>query len=141
MAGSGGTLHDFPRVTSLRTMFVRRLTGFMLAVMMLHLTFVGADVTCAQHGSRAMSAHEHGSARHEHMAAASNVRVSGTEQPCDTPTQPQCCRAMTSCAVNAASERGTRLAQVLPAHDAIEPAVMRTPLSQVTSPDPPPPKA
>ena len=122
-------------------MFARRLTGVLLALMTLHLTFVGADVACAQHGSRAAVAHQHGGPHHSHGVAEANSQVGGTDQPCETPTQPECCRAMTSCAVNASSERGTRLAELPPVHAVIEPAAMRMPPSQVTTPEPPPPKA
>jgi hypothetical protein len=48
---------------------------------------------------------------------------------------------MTSCAISAAFERGTRPDAGPPLRDVIEPAVMRVPLSLITAPDPPPPKA
>ena len=122
-------------------MFARRLTGALIAMLMLHLTFLGADTTCAEHGSHPANAHQHGSSHGNHVVAPSHTTVNTTNTPCETPTQPECCRAMTSCAVNAASEGTARVAQLPPVHSVIEAAVMRLPRSQVTSPDPPPPKA
>ena len=109
---------------------------------MLHLTFVGADLTCAQHGDRPATSHEHAVAHHEHHIAAAHVEtVAAADQPCETPTQPECCHAMTSCGISAAFAGGARASWVPPVRQAIEATVMRLPLSQITSPDPPPPKA
>ena len=122
-------------------MLARRLSGLITGLLMLHFTFVGADLACAQHGDRPAQAHQHMTGHHEHHAAAAHVEAAATEQPCETPTQPECCHAMTSCAISAAFECGTRADAVPPLRDVVEPAVMRVPLSQITAPDPPPPKA
>jgi hypothetical protein len=123
-------------------MLVRRLSGLLTGLLMLHLSFVGWDLACAQHGDRPASAHNNMLGHHGHHVAAARVEsATASDQPCETPTQPACCHAMTSCAINAAFERGTRLASVPPARNVIELAVIRVPLSQITSPDPPPPKA
>ena len=124
-------------------MLARRLTGVLAGLLTLHLTFVGADVACAQHGIvGAVETHQHATENRDHMVAVLHGDgVGASDQPCDTPTQPECCRAMTSCAVNATSERSLRLPQRPPVRGVIAPAVMRAPLSQITSPDPPPPKA
>jgi hypothetical protein len=123
-------------------MLARLLSGLITGLLMLHLTFVGADLACAEHGDRAPQGHAPATAHHERHVVAAHVEASVTpDQPCETPTQTECCRAMTSCAVNAAFERGAPLASVAPVRSAIEPAVLRAPPSQITSPDPPPPKA
>jgi hypothetical protein len=123
-------------------MLARRLSGLITGLLMLHLTFVGADLACAEHGDRAPQGHAPATAHHERHVVAAHVEASVTpDQPCETPTQTECCRAMTSCAVNAAFERGAPLESVPPVRSAIEPAALRAPLSQITSPDPPPPKA
>lgn len=121
-------------------MLARRLSGLITGLLMLHLTFVAADLACAEHGDRPAQGHQHDMRDHQHAAAAHVETAAATDQPCETPTQLQCCHAMTSCAITAASERA-RLRSVPPLRDVIEAAVMRAPLSQVTSPDPPPPKA
>lgn len=120
-------------------MFARRLAGSLVALLMLHLTFVSADVTCAQHGSRSASAHQHGGLHADRTVA--QARMTATDKPCQTPIQPQCCRAMVSCAVSANSERSTRMADLPPVRGVIEPAIWSLPRSQIASPDPPPPKA
>lgn len=123
-------------------MLARRLSGLITGLLMLHLTFVGADFACADHGNRPAQAREHTMGHHEHHVAAAHVEAAiATEHPCETPTQPECCHAMTSCAISAAFERGTRSDLVPLLRDVIEPALTRVPLSRITAPDPPPPKA
>jgi hypothetical protein len=129
-------------------MLARRLSGILTGLLMLHLASAGADLACAEHGSRPAQDHRHAMGHHTHATAKSAVTAAAradaataTEQPCETPAQAECCRAMTSCAIIAACERGARLESVPPVRDAIEPAVVRAPQSPVTSPDPPPPKA
>ena len=142
---SPGLARDFQsdvELGTLRPMLVRRISGMITALLMLHLTFVGADLACAEHGDRSADEHRGMMAHHEHHTTAAHTEgVTATDQPCETPTQPQCCHAMTSCAVGAALERGMGPDSVPPIRDVIESAIMRLPLSQVTSPDPPPPKA
>lgn len=123
-------------------MVARCLSGILTGLLMLHLTFVGADLTCAQHGNRPARTREHAMGHHDrHIAAAHGETVAAADQPCETPTQPECCHAMTSCAISAAFQGGVHPGSIPPVRQAIEPAVMRVPLSQITSPDPPPPKA
>ncbi len=122
-------------------MLARRLPGFITALLMLHLTFVGADLACAQHGDRPTQGHQHAMRHQQHRGAAVHVEAATGNQPCDTPTQPACCQAMTSCAINATCERVDRSASVPPCPNVIAPAVTRIPSSPITAPDPPPPKA
>ena len=122
-------------------MFARRLAGALLAPLILHLTLVSADVTCAEHGSRSASVHQHGGSHGDRIIAQAQMTATATDKPCQTPTQPQCCRAMVSCAVNATSERSMRPADLPPVRGVIEPAIWSLPRSQIASPDPPPPKA
>lgn len=122
-------------------MLARRLSGLIAGLLMLHFTFVGADFACARHGDRAAQSHQRVTGHHGHHVTGAHVESPATEQPCETPTQPECCHAMTSCAISAAFERGTRSDAAPPQRDVIEPAIIRVPLSPITSPDPPPPKA
>jgi hypothetical protein len=122
-------------------MTARRLTGLLVGFLMLHLSIVGADLSCAQHGDRGAIQRHHASGTHAHMLVAAHAEAGATHQPCDVPAQPDCCRAMTSCAITAASAASVRLDAFPPAHDVIRPALMRVLRSPITSPDPPPPKA
>jgi hypothetical protein len=130
-------------------MFLRRLSGFLVALLMLHLTFVGADGACAEHGDRGERqqghAHAHatpgGHGHHDVSLGAEAVGDAATDQPCETPTQPGCCRAMSSCAVNAAFMERAFASPRPPVRASIESAALTIPLSRVTAPDPPPPKA
>ena len=121
-------------------MTARRVVGLLTGFLMLHLTFVGADWRCSEHGSGSMAGHRAMSSQHPSMVAAVDESAA-TGQPCQTPTQPECCRAMTSCAVNAALRADAAGNQAPPSRSAIESGLMRIPLSPTASPDPPPPKA
>ena len=125
-------------------MITRRLIGLLVAILMLHLTLVGADFSCAQHGDRGTVGHHEAGRSHAGMSAgmtAGAVAAAATEQPCQTPTQPECCRAMTSCAINATLGAFGASQERPVVRDAIVSALMRIPRSPITAPDPPPPKA
>jgi hypothetical protein len=121
-------------------MAARRVLGLLTAFLMLHLTLVGADWRCAEHGDQNVAGPAAVSSQHASMVAG-NSESAATDQPCQTPAQPECCRAMTSCAVNAALRADADVRQVPPTRSVIESALVRTPLSPTASPDPPPPKA
>jgi hypothetical protein len=119
-----------------------RLSGLIAALLMLHLTFVGAALSCVEHGGRSAQGHEHAMARHAHPAAGAHAESAAeTDRPCDTPVQQGCCHAMTSCAMSAAFAQVAGTQSVPPIRDAIAAAIMRAPRSPITAPDPPPPKA
>ena len=121
---------------------MRRLYGIVVGLLMLHLTFVGADWACAQHGDAPARGHQHAAMGHHHGDVASVHELApAPEQPCQTPTQPDCCRAMTSCAINAAFPSGAALGELPPRHAQIAPGVSDVPPSQTAAPEPPPPKA
>jgi hypothetical protein len=123
-------------------MFLRRVYGVVVAVLMLHLTLVGADLSCVDHSG--LSRAHHGVAsghRHHAMAMSSVGTATSAEQPCRTPAQPQCCRVMASCTVNVAVARVARLAGSLTARPLVAPGSVDVPQSAIISPDPPPPKA
>jgi hypothetical protein len=123
-------------------MRVRLLYGIVVGLLMLHLTFVGADLSCAQHGDAPARGHQHGMMDHHRGDAASVHELTpASEQPCETPTQPGCCRAMTSCAINIAFGNGSALGELPPRHARIASSVSDAPPSQTAAPEPPPPKA
>jgi hypothetical protein len=121
-------------------MITRRLIGLLVAVLMAHLTFVGADFSCAQHGDRGMISHHEAAPSHAAMAMRTTA-AAATDQPCQTPTQPECCRAMTSCTISAALGTPDASSERPLSRDVIASALMRIPRSPITAPDPPPPKA
>jgi hypothetical protein len=123
-------------------MAARRVAGIAVALLMMHLTFVGADFACAQHGTTSAVGHEHAMAHHQAHAIAVHVEDAGSGQPpCEIPSQPQCCQALTSCTIAAALDGDSRSTSVPFAHVGIASALMRAPLSRIVAPDPPPPKA
>jgi hypothetical protein len=112
----------------------------LVAILMAHFTVVGGDVNCARHGDRSGGPHHRGA--HAGSATAHGVSAPGvgSEQPCETPTQPECCRAMTSCSVSVAvTAIGHQRA--LQSRERVASAADDAPPSLITAPDPPPPKA
>jgi hypothetical protein len=130
-------------------MVPRRLSRIVVALLTLHLTFVGADGACAEHGDRGERLQSHAHARgmtggHDHRAVAAVAEAASdaaADQPCETPTQPACCRAMTSCTVTAVSMDAAFASPVPPVRASIASPALTIPLSPVTAPEPPPPKA
>ena len=89
-----------------------------------------------------MPGHRHAMVgQQDRVASVHGDAATTNDQPCKTPARAECCQAMTSCAISAAFARGDRLASVSLPRDVIEPGMMRVPLSPITSPDPPPPRA
>jgi hypothetical protein len=119
----------------------RRVAGALVGLLMLHLSFVRADVACAAHGDRhgrATSAMQHHTASHAHGTPSESQ---GREKPCDTPRQADCCQALASCALLLAFNGDDGASSIVSAHDAVRGAVVSIPLSLIVPPDPPPPKA
>jgi hypothetical protein len=129
-------------------MLLRRVTGVLTAVLMLHLSVVASDVVCATHMT---AAHVDVGARQTHHAEASTdmgadmANQTGLEQhhgehPCDTPVQPNCCQALASCgSVFAATNSPSRAPAI--GRERIARAVTDMPASELVAPDTPPPKA
>jgi hypothetical protein len=120
-------------------MLARRLAGFLIALLSLHLNFVGLDVACADHHQSRVARESMASMQH-HESAADGAAVADQE-PCEIPTQPDCCRAMTSCTVSVALDASGGASKVASHHAIVVPPSMRVPRSQTAAPDPPPPKA
>ena len=85
---------------------MRRAVGFLVMLLTLHLFVASADLACAGHaaahgahgayGSRAM---DMSAMTQPGQAHGSNVRGEPGDD-CRTPVSPDCCSAMTSCAVS-----------------------------------------
>jgi hypothetical protein len=122
---------------------MRRLTGLLTSLLLLHLTLVAADLTCAKHGvhGAAHASQSDGSSHAEHHAPAAPDAPGHDETSCEVPTLPACCQALASCGVSIAGERlagsggpSHLAAGVLSGTDDM-------PTSWTLEPDPPPPKA
>jgi hypothetical protein len=125
---------------------IRRIAALALAASMMRLSVARADVVCAQHSHAPASrpavpshAMDHGEttpapihdARHE---------APTQHQACDTPALPDCCQALASCSLSFGGQ--ATVAAFLPTTtDAAVAALIEIPLSRVTTPDPPPPRA
>jgi hypothetical protein len=122
-------------------MTARRVFGLLTALLMLHLTIVGADLRCADHSVSAAGEHQTMGVTHGPTRSATTAVATTNDRPCQTPTQPACCRALTSCAVNVVLRADQAAAPGPLVRHAIQPATTRLPASPITAPEPPPPKA
>lgn len=121
-------------------MIARRICSALVGLLMLHVSYSASDLSCATHDdqTRAVPSHLAGA----HLDAGMSMGDAGTsDAPCRIPTQPACCSAMISCATTFSLGRSAHVDGHAAKREAIAPATVRVPLSLVTPPDPPPPKA
>ena len=116
---------------------MKRLFGAISMLLMLHLTLVGADVVCATHGAPKMPMAGGHMSHHQPPARSSH---GGQKEKCNTPASQDCCRALTSCAptLDPVTLVASRFLRLDAAHIAYR---VDSPLSRVTAPETPPPKA
>ena len=120
------------------------------ALFMLHLTFVASDAACATHmvlGHAAMGAAAvvmHAPPQAMDMGAETVNQHAGSQRhpqrPCDTPAQPNCCQALATCGT-AFTASATRSNAPPRSHAGVARSVVDMPVSELTAPDTPPPKA
>jgi hypothetical protein len=109
---------------------------------MLHLNVVAVDAACSVHGApAAVGASHHGGTAHGHRSALANQdHGDRVDEPCQTPSQSNCCQALASCAAtvlaSAAQQLGEPVAGCSPAE-----RTNQAMLSYFIAPDTPPPKA
>jgi hypothetical protein len=135
-------------------MSFRRALALVLALFTLQLNLLSADEACARHdkeprqhatagtNAQSMSAHhmhQPDVAVMSHATGVSNTQ-NHHEQPCEIPSQANCCRALVSCSMVFEADGGFALPQQA-ASLPISPHVTSVPRSEIVSPDPPPPKA
>ncbi len=124
-------------VNRLRCVTLRRLAAFAIALTMLHLNMVRADGACAAHAGH--SAASENSLSHEGMSHEAGMQTD--QAPCETPSQPDCCQALASCAPVLAMDARSEVAAGVAQHVAMIAAFNQQPASRSTAPEPPPPKA
>ena len=138
--------------SSLQHMLLRRLAGVLTAACMLHLSVVASDAACGTHMASGRAFPDVGQVASDAtdmdtdmamdavLAAHPAPGEDGRSRECDTPVQPDCCRAVASCAQTfAAPDSAPRLPAIEPVR--IPQSVMAVPLSELVAPDTPPPKA
>jgi hypothetical protein len=120
-------------------MIRRRFTGILVALLLVHLTWIGNDPACADQsdGGASMPTATGDVAHHHGPASSDDARAPSPNAPVSS----QCCAAMASCAVALiaapATERGDLVAT---ASNALA-ASAHTRSFGIPAPDPPPPKA
>jgi hypothetical protein len=127
---------------------MRRFAALALVTSLLHLNLVRADIACA--GDELEHDTPHGTMDHAthdgHVAAAAD-HLAGTHEPassdesCERPVQADCCQALASCSTAIGGATEVAIGSVAPENRLAVAALIEIPLSRVTTPDPPPPKA
>lgn len=123
----------------------RRMAGFLVALLMLNLNLVRADIACASHAaghaaSPATMPHS-GSMHHAHELSGKNGNSHQHEKPCNTPSQADCCQVWASCSLLLGHNGYAPSRSVALMHDGVVAGIVSVPLSVIVPPDPPPPKA
>ena len=126
----------------------RRLVALALATALLPLNVLRADATCmhreqAATPTAAEHADHHPVLPHHDLAETTPAPDGHTApgMPCDHPTQSDCCHALTACASGMELAGETAIAVLASSHDVAIAGFSAMPMSRVTTPDPPPPKA
>jgi hypothetical protein len=119
---------------------VRRIVGLSLAAFMLHLNVERADLACAAHAQHASAAAAHTSRAH-HSMPTPGEHARTHRDGCETPAQPDCCQALATCSIALGIVADRSAAAPMTWHDGVRAVAQRVPLSRVTAPEPPPPKA
>ena len=118
--------------------------GILTAILMVHLTLVGSDRVCADHG--VAGPHPASSERssedapdHDHHGATS-ADAGADDDECRMPTRPRCCEALASCSVSVDVSSGSN---DLDTRGLLAVAIGRSPVilqSHPAGPEPPPPR-
>lgn len=120
-------------------MLPRRLFAMLTMLVMLHLTFVGGDVACAEQGDHGAMAGMSGVPAGD-APLAHHAHGDGSREPCDTPAAVHCCDAVASCGIVALAASSGATVSFVVAERALEPATHHL-LSRALGPEPPPPRA
>ena len=110
---------------------------------MLNLNVQRADVACSTH-LHARPDREHSSHMTHGAADMSGQTHNAAMDPasCETPVQPDCCAGLIACSITLGlSDAHAVVAPLLRTHEAIAVTALLFPLSRLTGPEPPPPKA
>jgi hypothetical protein len=122
---------------------MRRLTGLLTSLLLLHLTFVGADLPCAKHGVHraAPAAPSEPSSHDGHHAPPRSERTGHDDTSCEVPTLPACCQALASCGVSIADQTAAESGGLSHLAAGMLAGIEDAPPSWSVAPDTPPPKA
>jgi hypothetical protein len=118
----------------------KRLAAVVLALSLLRVNALRADVACARHdvANAPVAAHDTASEHRHHGSYA--TQEPSPDQECETPVQAECCQALASCSVfldlgGTALDQGDQVAEAVPVK------LTEMPRSRVAAPEPPPPRA
>ena len=117
----------------------RRVLAILTMLVMLHLTFVGADLACAEQGHHGAMAGMSDTPASD-SAAGHHSDHGGAPAPCDTPAAAHCCDAVASCGIVALAASSGETFSIAAAERALAPATHHL-LSRPLGPEPPPPRA
>jgi hypothetical protein len=118
----------------------KRVAAVVLALSLLRVNALRADVACARHDVPSSPVAAQGQASEHAHHASSGTPEPVPEQECETPVQAECCQALTSCSVFLDLD-DTALDHDSPAADSMPVKLTEMPRSRIAAPEPPPPRA
>ena len=121
---------------------MNRVAALMLAVPLLQLNVLRADLACSSH-DRADHSAQVESANHASEAHALHGAGEHSGAPADdgdTPGQPQCCQALASCSIVLGLDDDASFERCGRTHAGVASVLAEMPHSRAAAPDPPPPK-
>ena len=119
-------------------MIVRRVTAFVIGLLLLDLTWVGGDRTCMDHPHDSAMAGAPAEIAHHQMDGSGDATNDASSE---VPPARGGCASLASCAIAWTAPRSTELIDVTTHAPAIPATSLRVPVSGLRAPEPPPPKA
>ena len=108
---------------------------------MVNLNALRAHLSCASHHESETATHVSHVMPQHGMATSDAHAKSMSEGECATPARSDCCSALITCSLLLGLGNDRSGVVVVTFHDVVASAVEALPLSRVTGPEPPPPRA
>ena len=121
-------------------MVLKRLAAIVLALPLLHLYVAPVAVACESHTDPAPAAVADVHPGH-HSAGHGDVPAPRHELPDGDAGSAECCQALATCSLTFGAVSAQTLTASMLGHGEVPSIVRRMPLSRISTPEPPPPKA
>ena len=123
-------------------MALKRIAAVLLALPLLHLTLARAAIVCDTHADSVTTTAADGHDEHAHRTHANGERPDSQRGlPDDDSGVAECCQALATCSLAFGAVSAASLASTTLVHADLPRLTRRVPLSRISAPEPPPPKA
>lgn len=121
-------------------MVLKRLAAIVLALPLLHLNVAPEAIACESHGNAASAAVADVHAGH-HSAGHGDIPAPRHELPDEDAGTTECCQALATCSLSFGAVTAQLLTAPMLPKSEVASITRRMPLSRISTPEPPPPKA